>query len=96
MTQPSPKNVSITELLIVESKGDVQTSDDFIPVMPVISNAGGSHGGNHCHRDKLQDQSELMCFHFSNALVARPLGQKEINNLQLPKLHLTKNGTTDK
>ena len=65
---------------LTEPKGDFKSSDDFIPAMPVISNAGGSHGGNHCHRDKLQDQSELMCFHFSNALVARPVGQKEINN----------------
>ena len=66
---------------VLESKDGVKSSDDFIPVTPVISNAGGSHGGNHCHRDKLQDQSELMCFHFSNALVARPVGQKEINNI---------------
>ena len=67
---------------VPEPKNDVQTSDDFIPVMPVLSNAGGSptYGGNHCHRDKLQDRSELMCFHFSNPLVARPVGQKEINN----------------
>jgi hypothetical protein len=54
--------------------------DDFIPAMPVISDSGGSHGGSQCHRDKLHDQSELMCFHYSNALVARPVGQKEINN----------------
>ena len=53
----------------------VDQSDDFIPAMPVTFNPGGSHGGNHCHRDKLKDQSELMCFHFSNALVARPVGQ---------------------
>ena len=57
---------------VPESKDDGQTSDDFIPVMPVTSNVGGSHGGNHCHRDKLQGQSELMRFHFSNALVAMP------------------------
>ena len=75
---------------VPEAKDDVQTSDDFIPVMPVISNAGGSHGGNHCHRDKLQDQSELMCFHFSNALVARPLGQKEINNTPAAQAALEK------
>jgi hypothetical protein len=45
-------------------KSSESVSDDFIPAMPVISNLGGSHGGNHCHRDKLQDQSELMCFFF--------------------------------
>ena len=61
-------------------KGSESVSDDFIPAMPVISNLGGSHGGNHCHRDKLQDQSELMCLYFSNPLVARPVGQKEISN----------------
>ena len=70
---------------VLESKDDVEPSDDFIPAMPVISNSGGSHGGNHCHRDKLQDQSELMCCHFSDALVARPAAQdaldKEWNNL---------------
>ena len=61
-------------------KSSEDVSGDFIPAMPVISNPGGSHGGNHCLRDKLQNQSELMCFHFSTALVARPVGQKEINN----------------
>ena len=70
---------------VLESKDDVEPSDDFIPAMPVISNSGSSHGGNHCHRDKLQDQSELMCCHFSDALVARPAAQdapdKEWNNL---------------
>ena len=64
--------------------------DDFIPAMPVISNPGGSHGGNHCHRDKLKDQSELMCFHFSNALAARPVGQKEINNTPAAQAALDK------
>ena len=58
--------------------------------MPVTSNPGGSHGGNHCHRDKLKDQSELMCFHFSNALVARPVGQKEINNTPAAQAALDK------
>jgi hypothetical protein len=77
---------------VPEPKNDVQTSDDFIPVMPVLSNAGGSptHGGNHCHRDKLQDRSELMCFHFSNPLVARPVGQKEINNTPAAQAALDK------
>ena len=46
--------------------------------------------GNHCHRDKLKDQSELMCFHFSNALVARPVGQKEINNTPAAQAALDK------
>ena len=62
-----PKNVNIAGLLIglatsavSESKHDVIPSDDFIPAMRVIPNSGGSHGGNHCHRDKLQDQSELI------------------------------------
>ena len=68
----------------------VDQSDDFIPAMPVTSNPGGSHGGNHCHRDKLKDQSELMCFHFSNALVARPVGQKEINNTPAAQAALDK------
>jgi len=75
---------------VPKSKDDVVSSDDFIPAMPVITNAGGSHGGNHCHRDKLQDQSELMCFHFSNALVARPVGQKEINNTPAAQAALDK------
>ena len=44
---------------VPESKDVVKHSDGFIPAMPVISNPGASHGGNHCHRDKLQDQSEL-------------------------------------
>ena len=75
---------------VPESKDDVKPSDDFIPAMPVVSNLGGSHGGNHCHRNKLQDQSELMCFHFSNALVARPVGQKEINNTPAAQAALDK------
>ena len=74
---------------VAESK-DVNHSDDFIPAMPVISNPGRSHGGNHCHRDKLKDQSELMYFHFSNALVARPVGQKEINNTPAAQAALDK------
>ena len=65
-------------------------SEDFIPAMPVFSNPGGSHGGNHCHRDKLQDRSDLMCFQFSNALVARPVGQKEINNTPAAQAALDK------
>ena len=69
---------------------NVDHSDDFIPAMPVTFNPGGSHGGNHCHRDKLKDQSELMCFHFSNALVARPVGQKEINNTPAAQAALDK------
>ena len=75
---------------VPESKEEVKSSHDFIPAMPVISSSGGSHGGNHCHRDKLQDQSELMCFHFSNALVARPVGQKEINNTPAAQAALDK------
>ena len=75
---------------VTEPKGDVQTSDDFIPALPVISNAGGSHGGNNCHRDKLQDQSEIMCFHFCIALVARPVGQEEINNTPAAQAALDK------
>ena len=74
---------------VKESK-NVEPSDDFIPAMPVTCNPGGSHGGNHCHRDKLKDQSELMCFHFSNALVARPVGQKEINNTPAAQAALDK------
>ena len=54
------------------------------------SSPGGSHGGNQCHRDELQDQSELMCFHFSNALVARPVEQKEINNTPAAQAALDK------
>ena len=85
--QPLPKNVSITGLSIVLSL-QLYQNPKMTSYLPTISfpqcqsstNAGGSHGGNHCHRDKLQDQSELMCFHFSNALVARPVGQKEIND----------------
>ena len=46
---------------------------------------GGSHGGNQCHRDKL-----LMCSHFKNALVARPVGQKEINNTPAAQAALDK------
>ena len=65
-------------------------SEDFIPAMPVFSNPGGSHGGNHCHRDKLQDRSDLMCFQLSNALVARPVGQKEINNTPAAQAALDK------
>ena len=65
-------------------------SDDFIPAMPVTYKPGGSHGGNQCHRDKLKDQSELSCFHFSNALVARPVGQKEINNTPAAQAALDK------
>ena len=82
---------------VKESK-DVEPSDDFIPAMPVTCNSGGSHGGNHCHRDKLKDQSELMCFHFSNALVARPVGQKEINNTPAAQAALDKewNNLTNK
>ena len=74
---------------VKESK-NVEPSDDSIPTMPVTCNPGGSHGGNHCHRDKLKDQSELMCFHFSNALVARPVGQKEINNTPAAQAALDK------
>ena len=74
---------------VKESK-NVEPSDDFIPAMPVTCNPGGSHGGNHCHRDKLKDQSELMCFHFPNALVARPVGQKEINNTPAAQAALDK------
>ena len=65
-------------------------SDDFIPAMPVTYKPGGSHSGNQCHRDKLKDQSELSCFHFSNALVARPVGQKEINNTPAAQAALDK------
>ena len=64
--------------------------DEFIPAMPVTCNPGGSHGGNQCHRGKLKDQSELMCFHFSNALVARPVGQKEINSTPAAQAALDK------
>ena len=76
----------------------VDHPDDFIPAMPVTCNTGGSHGGNQCHRDKLKDQSELMCFHFSNALVARPVGQKEINNTPAAQAALDKewNNLTNK
>ena len=74
---------------VKESK-NAEPSDDFVPAMPVTCNPGGSHGGNHCHRDKLKDQSELMCFHFSNALVARPVGQKEINNTPAAQAALDK------
>ena len=35
-------------------------SEDFIPAMPVFLNPGGTHGGNQCHREKLQDRSDLM------------------------------------
>ena len=69
-------------------KSDENVSDDFIPASSPIR--GGSHGGNHCRRDKLQDQSELMCFHFSKALVARPVGQKEINNTPAAQAALDK------
>ena len=50
--------------------------DDFIPAMPVISDSGGSHGGSQCHRDKLHDQSELMCFHFRMLLWQGPLARR--------------------
>ena len=39
-------------------------TEDFIPAMPVFSHSGGSRGGKHCHQDKLQDRSDLMCFQF--------------------------------
>ena len=67
-----------------------KASEDFIPAMPVISNSGGLHGGNQCHREKLHDYSELSCFHYSNALVARPVGQKEINNTPAAQAALDK------
>ena len=69
-------------------------SGDFIPAMPVFSNPGGPRGGNHCHREKLQDRSNLMCFRFSNALVASPVGQKEMNNTRAAQAHLIRNGIT--
>ena len=65
----------------IGSKNDDVDPEDFIPAVPVVSNLGGLHGGNKCHRDKFQGQSEVMCHNFSNALVARPVGQKEINNI---------------
>ena len=39
-----------------------------------LKDSGSSRGGNHCHR-------ELMRFHASNALLTKPVGQKEISNI---------------
>ena len=66
-------------------KSEEVVPEDFVPATPVISNLGGSHGGNQCHRDKL-----LTCSHFKNALVARPVGQKEINNTPAAQAALDK------
>ena len=53
---------------------------EAIPAMPVFPNSSSKHEGTRVHRDKLAEHHEYAYDFIMNALVARPVGQKEINN----------------
>ena len=63
------------------------STTDFIPAMPVFSNPGGTRGGNQCHRDKLQDRSDLMCFQFRMLSWRGLWGRRRSTTLPLLRLH---------
>ena len=75
-----------------ESSGGTPTMDDDSdppPAMPVISDSG-SASDKFVHREKNSMLHEPSYYAIMNALVARPVGQKEINNTPAAKSALDK------